>query len=409
MKSNVAAKDLENFLFYELVQEVIHKKNDVDFASTYTKLKVKDKEHFHKIILENKISSIFIKYINEKNCADSICKNFYKNCETQAKRFQLHSLQVVNEIREINNIFKSESLTPIYLKGIALQNEYEDISLRPMVDIDILFKEEELLKAYEILHKNNFLIPSQKKYLDKNNINHFCKHFHNIHIITKNNISLELHHRVTSPIDFVNCPISKSFFDDLRSIDHFNEKINIPSVENIIVHLLCHFSINSSFKRLLQALVDMKRISANHAINWKEILLKFDDVKIRKSISLSLELISLNKGTIESLERIKPLLEKYFPEEKLVHEAQHRLYDIRGEDFIDHLKKTKYLKTLPGILFPSKNMLKYRYKTPKSDLITYMKYYKEQASKLFFVFFAKKKKDTNIRHTNYLDNWLNKI
>ena len=80
-------------------------------------------------------------------------------------------MQVIDEIHEINRLFIKEGLTPIYLKGIALQKEYEDISLRPMVDVDILFKKEELLRAYEILHKKKFLSSDEEQYLNKNNIN----------------------------------------------------------------------------------------------------------------------------------------------------------------------------------------------------------------------------------------------
>ena len=180
----------KNLIILKLIQEVIYDKNNLDFSSAYNNLKLKDKECFHETILENKISSNFIKYIKNKECSDLICKNFYNKCKLQAGRFQIHSLQAIKEIHEINTLFTKEGLTPIYLKGIALQKEYEDISLRPMVDVDILLKKEELLKAYNTLHKNNFLRSDEKQYINKYNINHFCKRFHHIHIFTKNNISI---------------------------------------------------------------------------------------------------------------------------------------------------------------------------------------------------------------------------
>jgi hypothetical protein len=155
----------KNFIIHNLIQEVIFDNNNLDFSITYSNLKLNDKELFHETILENKISSNFLKYIKNKKCSDQICKNFYNKCIFQAGRFQIHSFQAIKEIHEINSLFIKEGLTPIYLKGIALQKEYEDISLRPMVDVDILLKKEELLKAYNTLHKNNFLRFDQKQYL----------------------------------------------------------------------------------------------------------------------------------------------------------------------------------------------------------------------------------------------------
>ena len=399
----------ENFLIHKLIQEIIFNNNDIDFYSTYKNLKPKDKERFHETILENKISSNFIKYIKNQECTDQICKNFYEKCILQARRFQIHAMQVIDEIHEINRLFIKEGLTPIYLKGIALQKEYEDISLRPMVDVDILFKKEELLRAYEILHKKKFLSSDEEQYLNKNNINHFCKRFHHIHIITKNNISIELHHRVTRTNDFINCPISKSFFDDFQSIDYFHEKINIPSTENTIIHSLCHFSINSSFTKLLRTLLDIKKISANHEIKWQEIILKFNDVKIRKGISLSLELISLNKGTVQNLDEARLLLKEYFPKKKLVQEAQHKLFDVskRSEVFLDHFEDPLYIKTFHKVLFPSKKLLIYRYKITKADYKSYIKYYKEKLSKLPLIL-NRKQNSGYVNYSSHLNSWLNK-
>jgi hypothetical protein len=402
-------KVAENFIIHKLVQEVIFENNNLDFSSTYNNLETKDKERFHETILENKISSNFIKYIKNKKCSDQICKNFHEKCILQASRFQLHSFQAIKEIHEINSLFIKEGLTPIYLKGIALQKEYEDISLRPMVDVDILFKKEDLLRAYEILHKKNFLRSDEQQYLNKDNIDHFCKRFYHIHIVTKNNISIELHHRVTRSNDFVNCPISQSFFDDFQSIDYFHEKINIPSIENIIIHSLCHFSINSSFTKLLRTLFDIKRISANHEIKWREIILKYNDVKIRKGISLSLELISLNNGAVKNLDEARLLLKEYLPNEKLIQEAQHKLFNIsqRSKIFLDLFKDPTYIKTFPGVLFPSKKKLTYRYKSTKADYKIYIKYYKEQLSKLPLIL-NRKQNGGYVDFSSHLNSWLNK-
>ena len=131
---------------HDLIGEIIYGYSNIDFASSYKQLKNIDKEYFHEIILENKIAPSLIKYINNKDISGFICEAFYEKCKIQTKRYQIQSLQVINEIREINRIFANEGLTFIYLKGAAIQKDYKDISLRPMVDIDMLFKREDLLR-----------------------------------------------------------------------------------------------------------------------------------------------------------------------------------------------------------------------------------------------------------------------
>jgi len=256
------------------------------------------------------------------------------------------------------------------------------------------------------------LSSDEEQYLNKNNINHFCKRFHHIHIITKNNISIELHHRVTRTNDFINCPISKSFFDDFQSIDYFHEKINIPSTENTIIHSLCHFSINSSFKKLLRTLIDIKNLSLNHKICWEDIILKYDNAKIRKSIALSLELIDLNKGNILGLDETKAEFKKYFPKEELVLLAQQKLYDISSihpaQNLLDRLKGFKHLKTIPGVILPSRRTLKYRYKTPNPGPSSYVKYYNEQLPKTLFFLQRPKKGKNYLGQNKDLNNWLDK-
>lgn len=126
---------------------------------------------------------------------------------------------------------------------------------------------------------------------------------------------------------------------------------------------------------------------------------------------MALELISLNKGTIQDIDRIRLLLKEYFPEKKLVQEAQHKLYDvsktISAESFPNGVKDPKNLNALLGIVFPSKKLLMYRYKILKPDYKSYIKYYKEQLSK-FFLILNRKQNSGYVNSSSHLDSWLNK-
>lgn len=409
-------------MIYELIQKVINEEHDPNFYQSYNSLNEIDKNNIEQIILQNKLSSLFLKFIYENNLISRLDKNFYRKLKAQSSRFQTHSLQIIKEVHLINKLFINAGLNPIYLKGVAIQKEYKDISLRPMVDIDILLKKEEILLAYEILHKNNFLSKKEDKFLNKSNINDFCSSYHHhIHVISKNNISIELHHRLTPLRSFKDCPITRSFFDGCRTIDYYGEKILTPSIENIIVHLLCHFSINSSFNKLLITLVDIRTINKNYEINWQEILSKYTNKKIRKSICLSLELINFNiQRTANNPNFFKNISMEYSPDNDLIKELQTKLFDVNRnqsiEIFYDNFLKSKHPhKILAQLLFPSQKIILFRYKISKPTWINLIKaytaYYLEHIPKLFELiqsFLTTKKRNNYMRSGSLVNDWFNK-
>ena len=69
------------------------------------------------------------------------------NISLKGGQFLSQNLEIVKEVLHLDKIFKKYHLSPVFLKCVALMDEYEDLSLRPSYDIDILFKEEEIFKA----------------------------------------------------------------------------------------------------------------------------------------------------------------------------------------------------------------------------------------------------------------------
>ena len=406
-----------------LILEIINEGYGSCFKKNLPKLKPKERDYFEDMILENKLSAIFLDFLYRNKIIDLVNKPFFERCIFQKNRFQMHSLEIIKEVRLINGVFESKGLTPIYLKGIAMQREYEDIALRPLVDIDILFKKSELLKAYEILHKSNLLAADQERYIDKNNIDHFCKNSHHIEVKTKNDISIELHHRVTSindRIKLVNCPISSDFFIDFRTVNYYGSNINIPSIENMIIHQLCHFSINTDFKNLLRTLTDIKRVANNHDIEWHEILFKYKNTKIRRSLCLSLDLMHLNKIFIKDFYEVRDRFQEFFPNQEVLNAAQVKLFHSYNEKiigeafFVRFFNRDSFIDAFKTFVFPKKETLIYRFKinnpTNYKLFKMYMRYFYEQVFKIaglpsFLIFRFKNK---NVKYNNSIQNWLNK-
>jgi len=406
-------------VFQNLINEIISEDGCRDFKEIFIELDSLNKNKFKKIILENKLSSYFIDFIGKNNLLYLFDKTFLENCEYQKKRFQINSLNIIREAQQLHKVFASEGLNPIYLKGMAFQREYDDIALRPFVDIDILFDKSELLKVYETLHEKNFLAKTEKKYLNGKNIEDFCSKFHHIHLITKNNISIELHHRLTETRFFLECPIVKNFYKGARNEDFFGEKIRIPSIENLIVHQLCHFFF-SDFKGLIRTLSDIKIITRNHKVNFYEILSRIENKKIRKSLILSLELIHDSNIKIENLNQIRSVYRNDYPNKQIISEAREKLFDtrkkLRVENLFDNISKSDEAFTvLARKIFPERNSLIYEYKIPKpNNLIIFKAYIRHFFKQLFklkdlvFLFKNTYKDGDNLKYTNATYLWFNR-
>ena len=408
-----------NNIFRDLINEIISESSGEHFEFIFKKLTKEDKKKFNELILQNKFSSNLIGFLGKNNLFNLFGDAFLKDCDKQIKRFQINSLNSIREVHSLNKIFVAEGLSPLFLKGVALQAEYKDVALRPYVDIDVLFDRSEILRAYQILHKKDFLDPSETQYLNNQNIEDFCRRFHHIHLVTRNGIAVELHHRITPVRFFSCCPIKKSMHKDHREVDFYGEKINIPSINNMVVHQLCHLFF-SDFKKLIRTVNDLQVIIKNYNINFHEVLSNTKNKKIRKSLLLSLEIINYNNITIRNLDKIRSKFANDYPNDEIILEAQNRLFDTtkitKGGNFYKNINKPgKAASILAKRIFPGKDLLIYDYKIPKPTRLiifkTYVYHLFLQILKLkgFPSFFQTRKTNHEyLKYTNIIDLWFNR-
>lgn len=72
--------------------------------------------------------------------------------------------QIINQVKEINELLLANNITPIFLKGTGnlLEGLYEDIAERMVGDIDFLVSYEEFEKSVKLLKSNNYKKTSDK-------------------------------------------------------------------------------------------------------------------------------------------------------------------------------------------------------------------------------------------------------
>ncbi len=300
------------------------------FKKNFQKLSTSDRDFFYEKILNDKFSPVFMNYIQSNNLDDLIQSQKLKSFKIQIRRFQIQSLEIINEVIYINKLLKKENLKPIFLKGVALMVEYDNISQRPAVDIDILFEKNEALKSYEILMNNDFnceltdfSTESLKDYVKETN--------HLPHLRRKTNITIEIHTRASLPHDFENCPLSKKILSNKKSFNFYGEDILIPSLNDLIVHQLVHFSLNSNFNHILRISSDIAKLEQNYKIDWNEIYKDYDNRKVRKALSLSLEMLNYNQKLTNNFDDLKMKYENFFPSRRTILKTYNKTFNSINE------------------------------------------------------------------------------
>lgn len=332
------------------------------FFSNYSSLKPRELKYLHEKILSDKLSPIFLEYFKEKKLLNVIDKKELSKIINQSKRFQIQNLQIVKEIIFLSKLFKKASLNPIFLKGSALINEYDDLSLRPMVDIDILFDKNEIFDAYKILKKNNFKELAYKS-LSSKDLLIFSKNVHHLpELIGDSNISIELHHRLTKINDFEKCPIKESIFTNFKKINFFGENISIPSIEEVVIHQLVHFSLNANYNNQLRTFYDLKQIEENYKIDWFKILSKNNNLKIKQTLSTSLAVININSFKTNRFDELKKDFKEYFPDDKTVDFLYNRILEVYKSNTSTYILEKVYIFLN---LIKSNNMFDFIFKLNK--------------------------------------------
>tara|TARA_B100002019_G_scaffold81957_1_gene70778 strand:- start:304 stop:1542 length:1239 start_codon:yes stop_codon:yes gene_type:complete len=348
-----------------------------DFKKSLSDISVQDRKKILKIIKSNKYSALFLKYLSEKKMYDLFTKDEIDFLETQKKRYQIQNLEIVKEILSIDKIFKKNNLNPVYLKGVGLLNEFEDISLRPSNDIDILFSQEEVYNAYKVLKDNGYKeFRTTSKTEDE--LKDYAKKHHDLpELYRSTNIMIELHHRVTSTKDFDICPLSDQILKNKIMFNFYGINIYKPNINDMLIHLILHFSIQNFFNNEIRVFFDIYQIEKNYNIDWNEVFLSVDNLKIKKAILLSLGVFNYNYKMTKNFESIKDKYSEIFPENEIVQQCFHRTIRINSPNFpikrLQIISRTEnyfdYLSAIFNRVFLSKDNIVYRSKLQKTNLL----------------------------------------
>jgi hypothetical protein len=316
----------------------------------------------------NSVAPIFIYSMKQNGLFNVIPLETANQFEILLKEFTIRNLKLRSVFIEIANVLIKNEIQLMPLKGIVLQKMlYPNQLLRPMVDLDILVKNDDALKAYEIL--KNFgcreIVNSQSVFIGTLK--------HHFQPLTYKNVAIELHRSLTDSFDFVQFPEDELWSSALA----FEiESINVKILNNYLLLLyLCHHVYSTqkggSVKLIwyLDILLFLRKYG--RPFDWEYFKNLVTSYKSEKSVYHSLGIVSFLFKSANLPEIIAVEIEKFCPAPSSIFEIlMNDKIGSGNEHYLIKFKNIKGLRNkamyLSGRLFPSVDFIKSKYKVGNS-------------------------------------------
>ena len=193
------------------------------------------------------------------------------------------------EFSAINTAFKAAGIPMVPIKGMALIYELPEYAqTRPMCDIDILIKKEDLNKAKDILLNLNYTF--QDKYYSED---YYLHDYHHLPFYGKNMVEIHWYLAPPRPTEI----LLPELWERTRHIKLGENSITLLSPENTIFSLALHLRrFNDPFS--LRYIKDIYEIikKTDKELDWDYLLKYSKSNKLNSLIYYSLISIKINTG-----------------------------------------------------------------------------------------------------------------
>ena len=174
-------------------------------------------------------------------------------------------------LTEVLSAFAQARIPVIVLKGAALAElVYQNIALRPMRDLDLLVRREDLNAADDLLHTLHYVPNESARSREWYRQNH---HHLAPYLAPDRSLVLELHHHIIPATALVDIPIS-DLWQRARPAKIASMPALILAPEDLLLHICLHASLVNNFAGMLRALCDVAETIRRYRekIDWTQLL-----------------------------------------------------------------------------------------------------------------------------------------
>jgi hypothetical protein len=329
-----------------------------------------------------KVRGLFYREIKSRNFPTELIPVDARNRLREAYRyFATRNTSLFFDALKILKSLADNQLPVITLKGLSLaKNIYGDIALRPMNDIDLLVKEEDLVRAGRIL-----LTLGYKPYFPAWE-SMFKASRHLPHFTNKNGAIIDLQWNIVAPDSPIKVDLD-GLWERARLIKVDNVEVRAFSPEDSFLHLCIHACAHLQTGLDLIPFCDIAGLikTSGDKIDWQIVIDRATRWGGKKCVYLMLLLVRELMGAVppdKIMSEIKP--DDY--QSVFFDKALELIFDASPSDWlirirIGHLSKIKKIKGIRGKVlallkkaFPSREILARMYQVSVSSPKIYLCY-----------------------------------
>ncbi len=194
----------------------------------------------------------------------------------------VRNMRLYSELMRIIAVLNSKEIAVILLKGAHLaETVYGNIALRPMSDVDVLAREEDLSRVHQVLIEQGYSSADGE----------VSYQLHLAPYAKKNGLNIDLHFNITWP------PVSRRF--DVNTLWQRAQKDSYQGVdvltlapEDLILHLSWHACISHGFSIGLIPYLDVLHTVEHYGekLNWDRLWERANEWGIERTVYLMLAL-----------------------------------------------------------------------------------------------------------------------
>lgn len=207
--------------------------------------KIKNKENLIKYLIKSRVDSFFYSFVKKNGLlhllSNSELQLLIKTSSFKNFRYILTLQSAIN----ISKKLKENNIPHVFLKGIALSNLISFYN-HPLRDIDILIPHEFIDESIDKIRSLNF--KSAENQSDIKNVVTNDPFIYDLpQLKNEQDIFLEIHYKIVTGHSEKKCKFSRDLINNRLLKNIFNEELNVPSNEFLLLHYIYHGTRKGSF------------------------------------------------------------------------------------------------------------------------------------------------------------------
>ncbi len=288
----------------ELIKEVMmmalrNQRPDNLNETLIDQLSLEEESKLLEILIEQRTCVLFYDFIFNNHLGEKFSKKFLSEIKDFSNFFIVNNNEIFRTMFLISKELQLKNIEHVFLKGPLLAEfYYEDHSLRPMRDLDILVKVEDIKPLLDLLESLNFSFLSRKgnkKEIEVSESFSYGRSHQMPTLISPFNTLLEIHHRVTKESDFPTCPLRDNTMKNSKTKLVNGRRINFPKPEDLFIHICEHSVIHHSFNNGFLVASDLSNLIRKGDLDWDYINSNINDRKLMKAVFLLLSILEKNR------------------------------------------------------------------------------------------------------------------